>query len=232
MQTVIEERLQQIRRNCGERYLRQRIDSLKESSNHKHSQQSSSGCPVLKTTAIDRDLLTATISQNRDTHFEQEEIDSQTDRYPPVPENPAVNWAWYIGVKRVQYVLKENAAKVKAVRETEKTVSTDRQLLTTETIQRPKLIEHPGLSGSTIALNATRRVSNPQRETVEKVLSDLYGRQKCGTKGPPNHKNRWLHKGHPAINEMVLAARHFWWPTMMEADQSKCEACIPCKLSC
>ena len=40
-----------------------------------------------------------------------------------------------------------------------------------------------------------------------------------------------LHKGHPAINKMSLAARHFWWPRMTEAIQKKCETCIPCKMS-
>ena len=40
-----------------------------------------------------------------------------------------------------------------------------------------------------------------------------------------------LHKWHPAINKMSLAARHFWWPRMMEAIQKKCETSIPCKTS-
>ena len=38
-----------------------------------------------------------------------------------------------------------------------------------------------------------------------------------------------LHKGHPAINKMTLAARHFWWPKMSDAIQKKCETCIPAK---
>ena len=40
-----------------------------------------------------------------------------------------------------------------------------------------------------------------------------------------------LHKGHPAINKMTLAARHFWWPRITEAIQKKCDSCIPCKMS-
>ena len=40
-----------------------------------------------------------------------------------------------------------------------------------------------------------------------------------------------LHKGHPAINKMTAAARHFWWPKMTEAIQKKCESCILCKVS-
>ena len=40
-----------------------------------------------------------------------------------------------------------------------------------------------------------------------------------------------LHKGHPAINKMTLAARHFWWPKMADAIQKECETCIACKMS-
>ena len=40
-----------------------------------------------------------------------------------------------------------------------------------------------------------------------------------------------LHKGHPAINKMSMAARHFWWPKITEAIQKKCDGCIPCKMS-
>ena len=40
-----------------------------------------------------------------------------------------------------------------------------------------------------------------------------------------------LHKGHPAINMMSLAARHFWRPKMMEVIQQRCETCILCKMS-
>ena len=40
-----------------------------------------------------------------------------------------------------------------------------------------------------------------------------------------------LHKEHPAINKMFLAARLFWRPKMMEAIQTKCETCIPCKMA-
>ena len=42
---------------------------------------------------------------------------------------------------------------------------------------------------------------------------------------------RLLHKGHTAINQMTLTARHFWWPRMTEAIQKKCESCLPCKMS-
>ena len=40
-----------------------------------------------------------------------------------------------------------------------------------------------------------------------------------------------LHKGHPAINKTTMAAKHFWWPTLAEAIQRKCDICLPRKLS-
>ena len=40
-----------------------------------------------------------------------------------------------------------------------------------------------------------------------------------------------LHKSHPAINKMSMAARHFWWPEITEAIQKNCDGCIPCKRS-
>ena len=40
-----------------------------------------------------------------------------------------------------------------------------------------------------------------------------------------------LHKGHPAIIKMSMAARHFWWPRITEAIQKKCDNCVPCKMA-
>ena len=40
-----------------------------------------------------------------------------------------------------------------------------------------------------------------------------------------------LHKGHPAINKMNLAAKGVWWPRLTEQIQKKCEDCVPCRAS-
>ena len=40
-----------------------------------------------------------------------------------------------------------------------------------------------------------------------------------------------LHKGHQAINKLTYAARPFWWPKLSKDIQTKCSACIPCKIS-
>ena len=40
-----------------------------------------------------------------------------------------------------------------------------------------------------------------------------------------------LHKGHPAINKKSHAPRPFWWPKLTKDIQTKCNECIPCKMS-
>ena len=40
-----------------------------------------------------------------------------------------------------------------------------------------------------------------------------------------------LHKGHPAINKMNLAAKGLWWPRMSEQIQRKCDECVPCRMA-
>ena len=40
-----------------------------------------------------------------------------------------------------------------------------------------------------------------------------------------------LHKSHPAINKMTYAAKPFWWPKLKEDIQTKCNECLPCKIS-
>ena len=80
------------------------------------------------------------------------EIAFETDQDPSVLEVPAINWARYVGVKSVQYVKMGDAPQIaaeeqidrnleQAVRETEKNVSTDLQLLMTETTNDPHLLK-------------------------------------------------------------------------------------------
>ena len=83
--------------------------------------------------------------------MEEAEIGSDTNQDPSVLEDPAINWAKYIGVKSVQYIKMGHAPKVdaeeqnnwelgKAVREAEKNFSTDLQLLMSETTNDPSLL--------------------------------------------------------------------------------------------
>ena len=68
--------------------------------------------------------------------MEEGEIESETDQNPSVLEVLAINWARYVGVKRVQYVKLGHAPKIdakekndrsleQAVQGTEKIFSTD-----------------------------------------------------------------------------------------------------------
>ena len=88
--------------------------------------------------------------QIQHTPLEEGEINSETDQDPSVLEVPAINWAKNMGVKSVQYIQMGHAPKVdaeepngwdlgNAVKETEKQLSTDLQLLMTETTNDPNL---------------------------------------------------------------------------------------------
>ena len=84
--------------------------------------------------------------------MEKGEIESETDQDPSILKVPAINWARYVGVKRVQYVKMGHAPEViaqednncdfeQAMRETEKTFSTDLQLLMSVTTNNPTLLK-------------------------------------------------------------------------------------------
>ena len=174
--------------------------------------------------------------------MEEGEIESETDQDPSILEVPAWNWARYVGVKSVQYVKMGHAPKVaaldentwdleQAVRETEKNFSTDLQLLMTETTNDPTLLK------TLVRLERQQHELIPEEYQMHKrKLSSRFGLVFIEDKiiVPKNLRATiisLLHKGHPAINKMSLAARHFWWPRMTEAIQKKCETCLPCKMS-
>ena len=118
-----------------------------------------------------------------------------------------------------------------AVRETEKKFSTDLQLLMTETTNDASLLK------TLVCLERQQHELIPEEYLpVRKKLSSRFGLVFMEDKivVPKNLRTTvisLLHKGHPAINKMTLAARHFWWPRITEAIQKKCDSCIPCKMS-
>ena len=168
--------------------------------------------------------------------MEEGEIASETDQDPSVLEVPAINWARYVGVKSVQYVMMGHAPRIsfeeqdewnleQAVRETEKNFLYRATATDDRNHKRPQPAENSGVTGETTRDN-TRGVPN----THWKLLS-RFGRVFLEDKieVPKNLRTTvisLLHKGHPAISKMILAARHFWWPKMTEAILKKCEACI------
>ena len=179
---------------------------------------------------------TSSTGQGRNTPvpMEEEEIDSETDQDPSVLKIPAINWARYVGVKCVQFVKMGHAPKIigeedkkwdleQAVRETEKKFSTDLQLLMTETTSDPNLLK------TLVCLERQQHELIPEKNLEhKKKLSSQFGLVFKEDKiiVPENLRTTiisLLHKGHPAINKMSLAAKHCWWPKMMEAIQKKCE---------
>ena len=173
--------------------------------------------------------------------MEEGKIESETDQDPSILEVPAWNWARYVGVKSVQYVKMGHAPKVaaldentwdleQAVRETKKNFSTDLQLLMTETTNDPTLLK------TLVSLERQQHELIPEEYQMHKrKRSSQFGLVYIEDKiiVPKNLRATiisLLHKRHPAINKISLAARHFWWPRMTEAIQKKCETCLPCKM--
>ena len=173
--------------------------------------------------------------------MEEGEIESETDQDPSILEVPAINWARYVEVKSVQYVKMGHAPKTAAqeenywdleqdVRETERFFSTDLQLLMSETTNDPTLLK------TRVCLERQQHYQIPDEYLPQNKLSSRSGLVciEDKIKVPKILRTMTfslLHKGHPAINKMTAAARHFWWPKMTEAIQKNCESCIPCKMS-
>ena len=161
--------------------------------------------------------------RNTPIPMEEGEIDSETDQDPSVLEVPAINWARHVGVKSVQYVKMGHAPKIfseknknwdleQAVRKTEKNFSIDLQLLMTETTNDPNLLK------TLVCLERQQHDLIPEEYQLhKKKLSSRFGLVFIEDKiiVPKNLRTTiisLLHKGHPAIKKMSLAARHFWWP--------------------
>ena len=150
-------------------------------------------------------------------------IGSGSEQDPSVLEFPAINWAKYAGVKSVQYRKMGHAPRVdaieqnswdlgNAVRETEKQFATDLQLLLTETTNDLSLLK------TLVCLERQQHDNIPEEYSIyKKKLSSRYGLVFYEDKIIVSKNLRTtiislLHKGHPAINKMSMAARHFWWP--------------------
>ena len=252
---VIEERLQQIIDGRQQPDLRQRIGPQQRGGfqpQTRRAEQWTMGpfwdldrpTPAQPSQQKQPGTSSSSTRQERNTPIpmEEGEIDSETDQDPSVLEVPAINWARYVGVKSVQYVKMGHAPKIvseenknwdleQAVRETEKNFSTDLQLLMTETTNDLNLVK------TLVCLERQQHDFIPEEyQPHKKKLSSRFGLVFIEDKIIVPKKLRTtiinlLHKGHPAINKMSLAARHFWWPKMTDAIQKKCETCIPCKMS-
>ena len=252
---VAEERLQQIVNDRKQGDLRQRIGPQQKRGFQPQTRRSEHWTvdpfwdigrptPVQPTQYDQLGTSTSNTRQGRNTPIpmEEGEIDSETDQDASVLEVPAINWASYFRVKSVQYVKMGHAPKImaeedknwdleQAVRETGKIFSSDLQLLMTETTNDPNILK------TLVCLERQQHDLIPETYMAhKKKLSNRFGLVFIEDKiiVPKNigtTKISLLHKNHPGINKLSLAARHFWWPKMMEAIQKKCETCIPCKMS-
>ena len=174
--------------------------------------------------------------------MEEGEIGSESEQDPSILEVPAINWAKYLGVKGVPYIKMGHAPRVDAIEqnnwdlgnsviETEIQFATDLQLLMTETTNDPSLLK------TLVCLERQQHDNIPEDYSIyKKKLSPRYGLVFFEDKiiVPKNLRTTiisLLHKGHPAINKMSMAARHFWWQRITEAIQKKCDNCVPCKMA-
>ena len=104
-----------------------------------------------------------------------------------------------------------------AVRDTERNLSTDLQLLMNETTNDPTLLK------TLVCLECQQHEQIPDEYLQhKKKLSTRFGLVFIEDKiiVPKNLRTTiisLLHKGQPATNKMTTAARHFWWPKMTEA---------------
>ena len=189
---LIEERLQQIMRGQGD--LRQRIGPQHNGGFQQQTRRSEQWT-VDAFWEIDRPTpvqqrqqnpvrqlaTTSTDQQFNPVPMEEGEIDSETDKDPCILEVPAWNWARYVGVKSVKYVKVGHAPKVAAqeennwdleqvVRETEKSFSTDLQLLMTETTNDPTLLK------TLVCLERQQHELIPdENQTHRRKLSNRFG---------------------------------------------------------
>ena len=152
--------------------------------------------------------------------MEEREISSDSELAPSVLEVAIINRAKYLGAKSVQYNKMGHAPRIQAmepnywdhentVRETEKEFATDLQLLLTETTNDPKLLktlvslERKQYDNIPEEYNQYKRKLSTRYGLVffeEKIIVPAYLRTTVIT---------LLHKGHPAINKMTMAAKHF-----------------------
>ena len=177
-------------------------------------------------------------SREMHTPMEEGEIDSETDQDSSILEVPAVNWAKYVSVKSVQYIKMDHAPKVdaeepndwdlgNAVRETEKQFSADLLLSMTETTNDSSLLK------TLVCLERQQHDYMPDEYSLYwKKLSKRFGQVFYEDRiiVPKNLRTTvisLLHKGHPVINIMSMAAIHFWGPRITEAIQKKCKSCVP-----
>ena len=136
-----------------------------------------------------------------ETPMEAGEISSDSELAPSVLEVPNINWAKYLGVKRLQYIKMGHAPRIQAlepnnwnhentVRETENEFATDLQLLMTETTNDPKLLRTLVCLERKQYDNNPRRTQPVQTKTVNEIRTSFLRRKNYR---PDQHANYRYH---------------------------------------
>ena len=174
-----------------------------------------------------------------DTHQrdETETMSSDSDQTMTVP---AINFKRYLGATSVRYIQMGTAGKLQyedkwdleeTKRQVEQNLSTDLRTIADETTNDEKLLK------TLVCLQRRNFEQIPEEYKQHKTnLSTKFGVVFYDDKiiiPKPLRQTviMLLHKGHPAINKMNHAARPFWWPKLTKDKQTKCNECIPCKMS-
>ena len=174
---------------------------------------------------------------NADQRDETETMSSDSDQTIAVP---AINFKRYLGATSVRYIQMGTASKVQyedkwdleeTVRQAEQKFSTDLRTIADETTNDEKLLK------TLVCLERRNFEQIPEEyKQYKNNLSTRFGvvfyDDKIVIPKPLRQTViMLLHKGHPAINKMSHAARPFWWPKLTKDIQTKCNECIPCKMS-
>ena len=174
-----------------------------------------------------------------ETPMEEGEVSSDSELEPLVLEEPIFNWANYLGVKTVQYNKMGHAPRIQAmephncddentVRETKKEFATDLQLLMTETTNDPKLLNTLGCLERKQYDNIPEEYNKYNRKLSTRYRLVFFEEKVIVPANLRTTVITLLYKGHLAIKKMKLAAKHFWWLTLTEAIQRKCDSWKPC----
>ena len=168
---------------------------------------------------------------------ETEIMSSDSDQTIAVP---AINFKRYLGTTGVRYIQMGKASKIQnsedwdleeTARQVEQKFATDLKTIAGETTNDEKLLK----TLVCLERKAYEQIPEEYRE-YKKNLSTRFGVVFYDDKIIISKSLRQtviilLHKGHPAINKMSAAARPFWWPKITKDIQTKCDECIPCRMT-
>ena len=179
-------------------------------------------------------------SSSRQQPQEQDETETTSSDSDQTIAVPTINFKRYLGATSVRYIQMGTASRVQyneewdleeTIRQAEQKLSTDLRTIADETTNDEKLIK------TLVCLERRSYELIPDEyKNYHKNMSTRFGVVFYNDKiviMKPLRKTviLLLHKGHTAINKMTHAAKPFSWPKLNKDIQTKCNECIPCKMS-